>query len=131
MTITQGYFSHLCYCNGKYYSKHIIYVNKGNTAIEIVPFTHETPHTIFCDGILLAVSENFETEKETFISSLHQYLTTHPHDTIVDAINKSEIVDRHHIAPLSDYNLYTLTPIEWQSKRPTEITALRIERIDI
>ncbi len=125
----KGFFSHQICCGQSCVDKHILYLSPDNRIDSLLPFHHETPHTTFCDGLLIATLPTFAGHENEFIATLSQQLRDNNTLTIGDAILQNETYHRHCTHDRGECLLYRITNIDWRTKRPHADSAIGLQRI--
>ncbi len=125
----RGLLSHTCCCGHDVYNLHIVMLDTDNTLLSIKPFSEETAHTTFVEGLIIVTDSTFELESDKFVDEILQALTLQPHITLTQAVHENSIYNRHQAQPARPCSVYNLSPIAWHSLHPSTTNRLTIKKI--
>ena len=125
-----GYLSHRCTIGDSTYSQHIIYIDNISKSIcSVEAFNGETPHTIFCDGWLIAFAPTIDADLSLFVKTLQLQFIDNPTLTITEALNENSLYAKHRATMGATCHIYSIPSVDWSRMQPTSASSLQLHKI--
>ena len=124
----KGILSHYCCCGKTVYTRHTTFID-SNILLAIAPFTAETANTIFCDGILIVVAPEFETDTQSFLEQLKKQCTECDTASITDLIIENKIFQSHTAMTGTPCAVYVVGNIGHSTLHPIDIENISLRKV--